>query len=399
MRVLFVSAALGLAVAMACGGDGPAAPTKEVKADDVRVEIARKTADRLGAEEDSLKKAMDDFGDAVNKFDLKAFETLEMTAEAGLKACERLEAGFKAAADKARAYQKAVKSLRAETEQAPEVYRQLALYYRAEAGKTKTPTFRDNYLKLADNSEAMAKLMEQRLKDLDALAGGTAPGKAAGPDDVDVVTFLEEGTKFFRDMAAFFKATPGALGAAERKKFKDDLKALAEQCNRFMGAFKTFSDKLKASAVSPGLKAEHDREQKAAAVRVPLEKARALRAEIERLEAEQKREWEVLEPTLRQLAAAGRQAQANQALANWLASWQRVERGYARKVIEAAPADTKPYVPDAALADGECYPVARPGVGGVGYARVTGRRPPRGVYVEAVEGTVRAGDFLLVKIG
>ncbi|MBA4063046.1 MAG: hypothetical protein C0501_04930 [Isosphaera sp.] len=377
----------------------PAAKTPAAEArEDVRVEIARRTSGQVGTAEEGLKAATDAFAAAVAKFDLKAVDSLDLTAEAGLKACERLEAAFKDAAGRARSYQAAVKSLRAETEKAPEVYRQLAGYYRGEAGKTQTPTFKANYLKLAENSEAMAKVMEDRLKDLDALAaGGTADRKPA-EGDVEVVTFLEEGTKFFRDMGAFFKATPGALSATERKRFKDDLKALAEQTNRFMEAFKAFSEKLKAAPVSQKLKAERERDLAAARERDrdrELGRAKALLAEADGLLAKRAEEWAVLEPALKAMVDNGQHAGARQALANWEASWRREAQKYASPAVTVAGG--RAVATHAALVPAEHYPVVRGG-SAAGFARVVRRLPAGGVEVEAVVGELKPGDTLLVRV-
>lgn len=367
----------------------PAAKTPAAEArEDVRVEIARRTSGQVGAAEEGLKAATDAFAAAVAKFDLKAVDSLDLTAEAGLKACERLEAAFKDAAGRARSYQAAVKSLRAETEKAPEVYRQLAGYFRGEAGKTQTPTFKANYLKLAENSEAMAKVMEDRLKDLDALAaGGTADRKPA-EGDVEVVTFLEEGTKFFRDMGAFFKATPGALSATERKRFKDDLKSLAEQTNRFMEAFKAFSEKLKAAPVSQKLKAERDRDRE-------LSRAKVLLAEADGLLAKRSQEWAILEPALKAMIENGQHAAAQRALANWEASWRREAQKYASPAVTVAGG--RAVASHAALVPAEHYPIVRGG-SAAGFAKVVRRLPSGGVEVEAVVGELKAGDTLMVKV-
>lgn len=392
-----------LAAAVVCSGltaraDDARPGAKPAAGEDPRVEIARRMSGQLATAEEGLKTATDAFAAAVAKFDLKTVDSLDLTAEAGLKACERLEAAFKDAAGRARSYQAAVKDLRVETAKAPAVYRQLALYYQGEAETTRTPTFKANYLKLAENSEAMAKVMEGRLKDLDALAAGGTPDKQPGKEDVEIVTFLEEGTKFFHDTAAFFKATPGALSATERKRFKDDLKTLAEQTNRFMEAFKAFSEKLKAAPVSQKLKAEGERDRAAAQERArdrELGKAKALLAEADRLLAQHAQEWAILEPTLKAMVENGQHVAAQRALLNWQASWQRQAQRYASPRIMVA--DGRVIATHAALVPAEYYPVVRGG-SAAGFARVVRRLPSGGCEVEAVVGELKSGDSLMVKV-
>lgn len=390
-------------VAVAFGGvtAWAAEPKPDVKSEageDPRVEIARRMSRQMATAEEGLKAATDSFADAVAKFDLKAVDSLDLTAEAGLKACERLEAAFKDAAGRARSYQSAVKSLRAETAKAPEVYRQLAAYYRGEAATTRTPTFKANYLKLAENSEAMGKVMEERLKDLDALAAGGTSDRKPTEDDVEIVTFLDEGTKFFHDSGAFFKATPGVLSATDRKRFKDDLKALIRQTNQFMEAFRTFSDKLKAAPVSQNLKSEGERDRAAARERErdrELARAKALLTEADGLLAKRAQEWALLEPALKGMVENGQHAAAQRALANWEASWRREWTRYA--VPSVTVSGGRATSTHTALVPAEHYPVVR-GNAASGFAKVVRRLPSGVVELEAVVGDLRPGDTLLVKV-
>jgi hypothetical protein len=396
-----------LAAAVACGGalvraDDARPANKgavpEAPREDPRAEFYRRATVRVSAAEEGLKAATDDFAAAVAKFDPKAADALDLTAEAGLKACGQLEAAFREAGKRAKAYQEAVTALRAETAAAPAVYRQMAVYHRELAEKAKTPAFKAGYLESAGAAERLADVMEGRVKELDALAAGGAAGVKPAKDEVDVVVFLAEGEQYFRHMGDFFRGVPGAASAAERKRFRDQLKELAERTDSFMRAYKAFSDKLKAAPVSPKLKAEGERDRAAARERErdrELGKAKALLAEADGLLAERAKQWAVLEPALKGMVESGQQAAAQRAAANFEASWRREWQRYALPPVTLAGG--RAAATHAALVPAEHYPVVRGGAA-AGFAKVLRRLPAGGVEVEAVVGELRPGDTLLVKV-
>jgi hypothetical protein len=163
-----------------------------------RFTCAKAVQERTESQRDARKAAVVDPNTTVTFSDKEEKrETHTATARASANACDAVAVMLRCFREQVRAERKEADTTRAITEAARETYRRRARDFRAEAEKSTVPTFRESYLTLVEQSEAMGRVCERRILELTK--------RLSALENLDA--FLTEAERVVRQAGALFQAS------------------------------------------------------------------------------------------------------------------------------------------------------------------------------------------------